>query len=159
MSEAILSDDMKEVLQTFPGSYVSTVGDDLVPQITRVVGLKVADGDHVLVYIPQWYSEQFLEAIAKRPSIALVGVQVTTYRTFQFKGDVIDTYPSTDDDVSSIEAYVDGFGQLIAHVGLDSIRYNSVYASPPLTTLKLRVDQVFDQTPRVGAGNLVKERA
>ena len=48
MSQALLSDDMKEVLQTFPGSYVSTVGDDLVPQITRVVGLKVADGDHVL---------------------------------------------------------------------------------------------------------------
>jgi len=158
MTKPMLSPDIQEVLQDCPGSYASAVGDDNAPVIARVCGLTVEDADHVRVHIPQWYSKAFLAALQDRPAMAVVGVQVTTYRTFQLKGEALEDFPSTDADVAAVESYVAGFGALIEHVGLDSKRYNPIYAAPPYHTVRLRVDQVFDQTPRVGAGNLVKER-
>lgn len=158
MSEPILSAEMREVLRTFPGAYIAAVGDNCCPLITRVVGVEAVDEDRILAYVPQWYSERLLEAAETRPSAALVGVQVTTYRTFQFKGDIVDIRPATEADLAYVASYVDGFGQHLEHVGIDSSRYNPVYASPPIVRVTLRVDSVFDQTPRVGAGNLVKER-
>ena len=155
----MLTPEMQDVLQTFPGSYISAVGANNVPVITRVVGLSVEDGDHVRVHIPRWYSDAFLATIASRPQVAIVGVQVMTYRTFQFKGEVLDHGAPEDADQQTIASYVEGFGNFVSQVGIDAERYNAVYASAPFHTLRVRVDQVFDQTPRVGAGNLIKERS
>ena len=154
----LLSEEMKGVVRAFPGSYMTAVQDGHVPQITRVVGLEVEDSETILAMVQTPISGTFLECLETNPRAALVGVVVTSYLTFQFKGDVIAHWPATEADQATVAEYVAGFCELVAAVGLDPERYGPAFSEGPYTTLRLRVDEVFDQTPRIGAGNRVASR-
>lgn len=160
MSEPLLTDEMVEVLKTFPGTYASAVSANNRPVLARVIGLGVEDAskDLVRVHLSEQTGAPLLATLAACPRMALVGVQVTSYRTFQFKGDAVATRPASAEDVSEIEDYVQGFGEFAAHVGIDPTRYSPTYTERPWTTVLLRVDKIYDQTPKPGAGALVSER-
>lgn len=158
MTTDVLSASMIDVVQSYPGSYITAVKDGHIPVLTRVVGLRVDDPESVTVAIQTPISDEFLACVAQNPRVALVGVKVTTYLTFQFKGNVVATWEATEEDCALIQDYVDGFSALVAHVGLDPVRYGPAFSEGPWTCLRMQIDQVFDQTPRVGAGNLIKSR-
>lgn len=158
MTQGLLSEDMVDVVSTFPGSYITAVQGDATPILTRVVGLEVEDRDTVVVAVQTPISGEFLACLDSNPTVALVGVKLTTFLTFQFKGEILGRWDATDEDKPKIQEYIDGFSALVAHVGLDPTRYGPAFSKGPWTCLRMRINEVFDQTPRVGAGNRIKQR-
>ena len=155
MSKDILSPQTMEVIHSYPGSYATAMFEPNTPALTRIVGLKVLDPATVRFMTPTSISGEFIEALNTTPRAAIVGVNVTNYMTFQFKGEVTAVRDANDADLEVIADYREQFCALVAHVGIDPVRYGPSFSSPPYTTFDLKVTDVFDQTPRVGAGERI----
>jgi hypothetical protein len=156
MTTRLITPELEAHLEGLPGMYATTASPDRVPEVTRVLSARAEPGNDVLrVVVAGDSSTRFLECARAHPRAALVGVVVSTYRTYQFKGRVVGVEDATPEDVAAVDAYTAGFGELVKHVGIDPVRYLPTIAVPPYVVLRLGVDAIFDQTPRVGAGALV----
>ena len=154
----LITPERRDVLESYPGSYMAAVRAGNIPEMTRVVGIRVEDEETIRAIIQTPISGPFMSCFEHSPRAALVGVKVRTYDTFQFKGDVIECGPATSDDDATVEDFVREFCALVAQVGLVPERYGPAFSQGPYSFVRLRVDEVFDQTPRVGAGNRVASR-
>ena len=156
MTTRLITPELEAHLEGLPGMYATTASPRCVPEVTRVLSARVEAGcDVIRVVVATAFSERFLEFARAHARASLVAVVVSTYRTYQFKGRVVGLEDATPDDVAAVDAYAKGFGELVKHVGIDPVRYLPTIAAPPYTVLRLEVDAIFDQTPRVGAGALV----
>ena len=154
----LISPEMADVLATKPGCYVAAAGEGATPQVGRVIGLELEDNQTLRLVVGTQSAANVLSCLDHSPRLAFVGAKLATLLTFQFKGDVIEQGPATESDVALVEDYAKVFGAMVAHVGLDPDRFCTWMTETNFTFLRLRVDEIFDQTPRVGAGNRVASR-
>jgi hypothetical protein len=154
----LISPEMADVIATAPGCYVAAVGEGLVPQCGRVVGVEQEDAQTLRLVVGTESSANVLDCLAHSRQASFVGAKLATLLTFQFKGEIIEQGEATESDVALVHEYAKVFGALVAHVGLDSERFCTWMSETRFTFLRLRVNEVFDQTPRVGAGNRVAQR-
>lgn len=154
----LISPEMADVLATHPGCYLAGVSEGNVPEVARVVGLKLEDDDTLRMVVGTRSSANVLACLDHSKRLAFVGAKLATFRTFQFKGEAIEHGPATDEDIALVHTYAEAFSAMVAYVGLDSERFCTWMSETDFTYLRMRVDDIFDQTPRVGAGNQVASR-
>ena len=159
MTESIVTEEFRKLLDCAPGMYATSVSAENVPEVTRVLAARVEAGADVLRFVVATaFAERFLEDSRATGRGAMVACELTTYRTYQFKGRYVGTEAATAEDEAAVKANLDAFDALVTHVGIDPSRYRGTFDVAPYTALTLAVDAVFDQTPRVGAGALVSKR-
>lgn len=157
MSSPALSEALHPHFDGAPSVYASAVDDAARPLVTRVLGAwPTGEADRVRFCVSAPYSADFLAAAAPGRRIAIVVVQVATYLTYQFKGTVVSQAPAGPAAAAETAERIARFAALVAHVGIDPVRYPQTYTDGPLIELEMTVEAVFDQTPRVGAGALVR---
>jgi len=153
----VITPDLVRHLEQNPGMYASAVDVGARPEIARVVYAAVEPGANIVrLVVAADTSVAFRACLAAGSRVALVAASVHNYVTFQFKGRVVDVGDATPDDIVGVEAYQTAFAALVARVGIDSRRYVVSCFTPPYTTVRVDVDAVFDQTPRMGAGEPVQ---
>ncbi len=158
MGQSVLTAAMAAHFEGFPGLYAASVGEANVPEVTKVVAAHVEPGTDVVRFVvARRFGQRFVEAVARHPRATLVAAKVMDYTTFQFKGRVLESFAATPDDEALAAAHADGFCALVAAIGVDVTRFRPSFTGGPYTTVRLEVDAVFDQTPRVGAGALVSQ--
>jgi hypothetical protein len=128
------------------------------PHATRCAALRVEpDREHVTVFLATHLAEATLRNVASNPRLAIQVSHPLDHRTVQLKGQVTVTREAAAADRSSIEQYV---GELAAVVDQIGMPYDRVVrmAQWPATAIRMRVSEVFLQTPGPGAGALLGER-
>lgn len=156
MSETVVTPAFAAHLDRTPGMYAAVADESRHPETTRVLFALAEPGTEIVRFLVSAASaERFLAKATVGRRACLVACALATYETLQYKGDVVEVRPSGEDELEGLRRSIDAFCGLVARVGIDSARYRAHLEVAPFVTIRLKVDSVFDQTPRVGAGSLV----
>jgi hypothetical protein len=127
---------------------IGTADASCRPTIGRAWGLRVRDGHLVRALI----GADAATTANLRPGarIAVLLIDVATYRSVQLKGAVVEVEPPTEADHDVFDVYV---GEFVAALRAAD-RHTSPDGALPaqLVAVTIDADAVFDQTPGPGAG-------
>jgi hypothetical protein len=138
---------------------VGTRDERLVPELARAWGIHVLErGDELALCVPVASSRRTLANLADNGQLAVTLTVPSTYRSFQIKGRSLGIAPATADDLARVERHHQAFAIEVRAVGLSPERAARLYeaeteASPELMTVRMAIEDVFDQTPGPGAGS------
>ena len=125
---------------------------DLVPEIARAAALRCApDGEHVIVALPSGSAGSLLRQLTVDRTIAVVCERPASHRTLQLKGHVVALQATPDGGRADIERAWASFVDGVEQIGLPR-RLTQRFARWPATSVEVRVEQLFEQTPGPGAG-------
>lgn len=156
MFRTVLNETSAAHLNRNPGMYAAIASATHHPETTRALTATAEEGTDVVRFlVSRASSDRFLAAAAAGRRACIVAASLADYETLQYKGELVEVRDANDDEVAALRRSVDAFCALVGHVGIDPTRYRAHLEVAPFATLRLRVDSVFDQTPRVGAGELV----
>jgi hypothetical protein len=125
----------------------------LVPEIARAVAVACApDGQTVTVVLPTNPSADVIRQLQSDPRIAIVSELTPTHRTLQLKGRATSIRPSRDDERPAIEAALTAFSNQLEQIGMPR-RLTERLVVWPATSIEVRVEQIFEQSPGPGAGD------
>ena len=155
MTTSLLKENYAEHFKKAPGMYAACCAGS-VPETTRVVAAwATVDAGLVHFVVSDPYSVRFLENVRVAQRASLVAVTLGDFEAYQYKGEIVQCAPADAAALAAVDQYVEDFCALVAHVGIDPLRYPVGFVSGPYTTVTLKVDVIFDQTPRVGAGAVI----
>src|SRR5688572_24780529 len=152
---SLLTPDLVSFLEGPNSMMVASRDAALVPAIARAVALFCApDGQHVTVVLPDAPAARVLAQLAGTTDggrVALVTELSATHRTIQLKGQVVAMSPTSEAERAAVEAKLEAwFGQL-EQIGLPR-KLTERLTRWPSTSVRVRVEQVFEQSPGPGAG-------
>ena len=125
----------------------------LVPDVARLMSARVEpDRQHVRVYVPAPGAAGVLANLAVAPGLTLLMAVMDTYEAYQVKGTYAGQRACTPEEVAYQRAYVEGFADALAGQQLPRERAIAAYFRQPSVALRLRVEELYEQTPRKGTG-------
>ena len=128
----------------------------LVPDIARLMGAQVEpDGRHVLAYVPGPTGSGVLANLAIAPRLTLLVGHIYTYEAYQVKGTYTGHRACTPAEVEYQRAYVDKFADNLVRQQLPREQIIAAYFHQPSFAVRLRVEELYEQTPRKGAGERI----
>lgn len=155
----MITDELKEFLESGVGAMIGTHSAELVPEMTRGWGPRVAeDGCTVEVCISVTAGKRTLENLADNRRIALTCGSPIDYKQVQFKGRCVEIVGPRQDDLARVEHHVDQFARACESIGTPRQFIESLYrydvADPPvLIKIRFEPQEFFNQTPGPGAGS------
>jgi hypothetical protein len=121
--------------------------------IVRVIGAKVeADRSHLVVYIPVNPGAGILNNLSVSHKLTFLTAVIYTYESYQVKGSYISHRESMAEEVAYQKEYIDGFTDALARQGLSKEKGYRAYFQQPCITMRIVVEEVYEQTPKKGAG-------
>jgi len=142
------------------GAGICAVSRDvrLIPSLSHVLGCRVSAGrDLLTLYVNHGEARDFLRDAESSRRVAAVFSIPSTHQTIQIKGQLVSVQPVRDDDLAVIRRSIDAFTRDVATLGFSADYAHCVNAYIPgeLVAVTYRPTHIYDQTPGVGAGNLV----
>ena len=128
----------------------------LVPDIVRLMSARVEpDRQHVLAYVPRPSGSGVLANLSVAPRLTLLVGHVYTYEAYQVKGTYTGHRACTPAEVEYQRAYVDRFAENLVRQQLPREQIIAAYFQQPSFAVRLRVEEVYEQTPRKGTGERI----
>ena len=129
---------------------------NLVPRVHRLWGCRVeGDGEHLSAWVPAYAAASFDDTLRDNGQVALTLVEPVSHEAYQFKGEHVASDASTPDDLALFEAYKQ---RLIKHMN-EKLCYPAevmeMAITPPAVTVRIKVREVYLQTPGPGAGKRI----
>jgi hypothetical protein len=139
--------NLETVLQYFDIPLAMSLGtrdSNLKPDYSRVVGTALSE------------SATTISNLDDNGFIALTMVHPLNYRCLQIKGRCIRHYEADSSEMVNVNNYLDLFGSVIEKMGLpENVVYN--WPHDPAIVVEMELDEVYEQTPKKGAGEKLKE--
>jgi hypothetical protein len=152
-----LNEKLTEMIESHTTSiWLCNRNDRLVPDIVRLMSARVEpDGTHVLAYVPGPSGSGVLANLAVAPRLTLLVAHIYTYEAYQVKGTYTGHRACTPEEVEYQRAYVDRFAEGLVQQQLPREHIITAYFRQPSFAVRLRVEEVFEQTPRKGTGERI----
>jgi hypothetical protein len=148
----ILSPELVSFLEGPNSIMVASRDAALVPALARVVAMTCEpDGDHVTVMVPDAAAARVLAQLRADGRVAVVSELSSTHRTIQVKGRAVAITSTPADLQPLIETRVAAFAAHIETIGIPRVLTFRIVRWP-CTSVRIKVEQVFDQSPGPGAG-------
>lgn len=153
----MLNDKMTGIIESQTTSiWLCNRNDRLVPDVVRLMGAQVEpDGRHVLAYVPGPSGSGVLANLAITPRLTLLVGHVYTYEAYQVKGTYTGHRACTPAEVEYQRAYVAGFADGLVQQQLPREKIVAAYFRQPSFAVRLRVEELYEQTPRKGTGGKI----
>jgi hypothetical protein len=149
-----LSPELRAWLKPGLAGAIAVADDAGQPEIVRHWGVRALDeSDVVEFYVQRAAAHRLVEIIAAGRRAAVNLVEVSSYRSRLLKG--FCTPLLSDVDQAFVEASVAAQGRAFASVGMPADTAQRLLAhgrSASMIGFSLKVDCVFDQSPKPGAG-------
>ncbi len=130
----------------------------LVADVTRLMSARVEpDRQHVLAYVSGPGGAGVLANLAVAPGLTLLMAIMDTYEAYQVKGTCTGQRACTPEEVAYQRAYVEGFADALARQQLPRERAIAAYFRQPSVAVRLRVEELYEQTPRKGTGERITQ--
>ncbi len=126
---------------------------ELIPQLHKLSGWRLEDDNAIMrCLIASEFTESLVRNIADNGRLTVAIEEIGPHETYQFKGTVVDTDPVGDEDLGVYETIRLRFGDVVsAQFGLPVDDCRAYYRRPAIA-VRLRVEEIFLQTPGPGAG-------
>jgi hypothetical protein len=150
----VLNDNLIACIEsTLASVWLCNINEASDPDIVRLLGARVeADRSHILLYIPVSTGAGVLNNLSVSPALTFLTALIHTYESYQIKGRYISHRESTDEEMAYQEKYMDIFTNTLARQGLSREKSYNAYFQQPTLTMRIAVEEVYEQTPRNGAG-------
>ncbi len=137
--------------------WLATASNENLPEPIKCTGIKFDPStDTITCFAPLKFMSNALIHLKDNPVLALVGVELHTYEGYQYKGTYLSHRDCTPEEVSYQLDYLKEFCGILESFGYSGEGYFNAYFHPPFIAVGLRVEQVFDQSPKVGAGSEIR---
>jgi hypothetical protein len=110
------------------------------------------DLETLTVYVPVATSHTAIQNVATTKRLAIAATHVFTNAATQIKGTAIETRLAREDETAYVRARLDAFADVLESVGVPRRLTRSV-AHWPAFAIRIRVEQIFEQTPGPNAGS------
>ena len=148
----IIPSHLKEHLKGPKGSALGTRDKDLNCDLVRVLGAMASGHDTIRIFIAEKSAEKTLDNLRSNKIVALSVTNVFTLESFQFKGRLLSLKPANEEEIRSIREFITEFDEAISQLGYKPGLFINSTAYDPALSVEFIVDQIFDQTPKIGAG-------
>ena len=150
----VLSNQLKEFINETRAMGIGTRDAEFTPTFARVMGTKLLDDSIFKILIAKQTSELTLKNLEDNKMIALVIVNPLGFECYQFKGNYLRSYEGSDEDRTLVENWLKDFDDILAKYGLEVPIANN-WLHDPIVVIEFEIDQIFEQTPKVGTGNSI----
>lgn len=154
--QSLITPELKEFIEGSQGISMGTRDKDLTPEYTRVLGASVNEDGIITFYTAKDTSVKAIENIDNNKLVSITLASPLSYECYQFKGKCITYRDSNEIDQGNIERYLKGFNDALNILGIrDGIIYK--WPSQPSMAIEMKVEEIFEQTPKVGAGKSISK--
>ena len=151
----ILSSQLKEHLKGPKGIFLGTRDKELNCDLLRVLGASASGHDTIKFYLAEESAGKTLDNLRSNKLVSLSATNVFTLESYQFKGRLLSIRPANAEEAITVLEFVNQFDEAISKLGYPpGIVLNNLTYDPALA-VEFVVDQIFDQTPKIGAGNQI----
>lgn len=118
----------------------------------RAMGIRVApDGERLAIFLPVATAAQTVANLRSNPRIALTLSEISTHRTLQIKGTVLEIGEPTDEDHAYVNLYREMFAADLAWAGQTEANTLAL-TNWPCHAVLVEIAVVYTQTPGPTAG-------
>ncbi len=151
----ILSSQLKEHVKGPKAAHVGTRDKDFTSDTVRVMGVIPTGHDSLKFFIAEKTAQRTVDNLRSNKLVALATTNVLNFESYQLKGRLLSIKPANDEEEAWIKEYIIQFDAEVTKIGLpQGFVINNILYLPALA-VEFVVEQVFDQTPKIGTGNLV----
>lgn len=150
-----INEDLKKFLQGVNGQGLGTRDKDLTPSYNRIIAAKASGNNTIKFTIAKQTAAQAIKNLRENKMVSLVQANILNFECYQFKGSYISHHDSTSEEKADVENYFNKMNEALIKIGVqDGLVYN--FPHDPTITIEFEVEQIFEQTPKIGTGNLIK---
>jgi len=125
---------------------------NLVPETTRLMGVVLdADGESLTVFLPDATGKRALANLKDNGHVAITCSHPANHLSFQLKGEVTSIRRAKGRERGVVDRYRADLAHRLGEVGV-SLEVSSRLSGWPAHAVRVRVREVFEQTPGPGAG-------
>jgi hypothetical protein len=148
----LIPEDIATFLPSGLSIAVATRNAELVPDGARAAAAEVdPDRTHVTVYVPSKAGRRLLGDLEAHPQIAVLFVRPTDALACQLKGTFVGSRPARPAERREVLRQADGYLAELDAIGI-SRALTAGWSFWPCLALRVRVTDVYQQTPGPGAG-------
>ncbi|HEX5224725.1 MAG TPA: pyridoxamine 5'-phosphate oxidase family protein [Solirubrobacteraceae bacterium] len=149
-----IDEDIRAFLEQAPATVVASRDAEMRPALARAWGLDVqADGSELTFCVGVPDGSPVQENLEGNGAIAVTFSRPSTYRTVQIKGEVLALDEPTDEQLRAADSHADAFSAEVLTLGLPADAGRRLRGEVRLISVRMRVSEMFDQTPGPGAGS------
>ena len=130
------------------------------PNSTRAFGpVSVVDREIITFYIPQRNSKKILDSYLDNKRADLVACDVTSFETYQFKGEFESAWECEEKEYILLDVNVEQAKAVVIEIGFPEEFVNGwkCWNCKPSVAVSFKVEDVFHQTPGPGTGDAITE--
>ena len=150
-----LNDFVKEILAAPCFGFVATINESNQPVMTRFFGFKHDDPLTTLtVYTFKKDAQHFVNHLSDETKISVATTNAQNYNTAQFKGTLQRYYDVPDEEMNYARESNAKQVEIMEMFGISK----EIFANwnfEPSVAISINVEEIFDQTPKVNAGNKI----
>ena len=151
---SIITPKLKSFIEGPQGMALGTRDNNLKPEYCRVLGASVMENDIVKIFVAKLTSDQSIKNIDDNKLVCITLCNIFSYECYQFKRNCVHYEDSDNEDQSRVEKYMTDFNERAVKIGTkDGVVYK--WPTKPCMTIEMKVEELYDQTPKIGAGNKI----
>jgi len=122
------------------------------PLIGRLSSINIVDDETICCYMPVRFANEFLPALAKGNAVAILAACTETFDSYQVKGHIESVYTPLPEETPRQKKILELFSKGMVRAGFSETSIYNAYVDDEFIAIMIRVESVFDQTPKPGAG-------
>jgi hypothetical protein len=148
----MISDELAAFVSSGVSINIATRDRDLVPEGARAWAIRVEpDRTHLVAYLQEGAAAPILRDLEENGQVALALSRPTDHRSCQLKGRFVEARPCGPEERDEVERQADGFLRELDAIGIPRA-LTAGWVVWPCLAIRVRVTDLFHQTPGPGAG-------
>ena len=151
---ALLNDAFIEAIHAdFGAIWLSNADAGRQPDLVRLLAVPVEpDREHLTAFVPRSHGRNLLDNLAVSSRLSFLFALVTGNQSYQLQGTCVSQHPCTAEEVAFQRDSLERFGRVLARQGLSGEKAVAAYFSQPSVALTMRIEEIYEQTPKAGTG-------
>lgn len=146
---------IKDVMGAASFGFVTAIDESNQPVMTRVMAYNYNAGyTKVTLFTFEKDAQRLTRILSEGTKIAATISDGMNFKTLQFKGTCEKVYATTPEELEIVKAHNENQRELLASIGVTEESF-ALWKYEPSVAINMRVEEIFDQTPRVNAGSKI----
>ena len=124
----------------------------LTPHSVRGFGVRIDADDALCVGLVDAQAPLLLEALRSSMRVAVNLTHPLSFQGRQVKGPVLEVAEPSAEAADAAHEYFARFAKILGQIGLTAEQCRGMFCDGPTRWIRMRADELFDQTPGAGAG-------
>ncbi|HEX8529687.1 MAG TPA: hypothetical protein VF646_06675 [Cytophagales bacterium] len=153
----LLSDSFVQAIEAdYAALWLSNADAGGQPDVVRLLAVRVEpDREHLTALVPLPQGQGVLDNLAVTPRLSFLFALILGNRSYQIKGAYVSYHPCTEAEVAFGRDSLTRFSQVLVGQGFSPEKAFAAYFSPSGVALTMRIEEIYEQTPRPGTGGKV----